>query len=102
VLSYAVGLVTFDPERVVALRRIGDVVFKRPVRIGDTIRVEGEVERTRELDPQHGLVGLRWRVLNQRGRPVVLATVEAIWRRGEPVATPERREDETDPRPVLI
>src|SRR3954467_6595109 len=32
VLSYAVGLVPFDPDRVIALRRIGDVVFKRPVR----------------------------------------------------------------------
>ena len=28
---------SFDPERVVALRRIRDVVFRRPVRIGDTI-----------------------------------------------------------------
>ena len=31
VLSLAGGLVPFDPERVVALRRVGDVVFKRPV-----------------------------------------------------------------------
>ena len=39
VLSYAVGLVPFDPERVVALRGLDSVTFKRPVRIGDTIRV---------------------------------------------------------------
>jgi 3-hydroxybutyryl-CoA dehydratase len=99
VLSYAVGLVPFDPDRVVAMRRIGDVVFKRPVRLGDTIRVEGQVERTRELDSDHGLVTLRWRILNQRGRPVALATVEAIWRRAASVA-PEREEEST--QPVLI
>ncbi len=45
VLSYAVGLVPLDPERVVALRRIEDAVFKRPVRIGDTIRVEAKLAR---------------------------------------------------------
>ena len=42
VLSYASGLMPFDPERIVALRRVGDAVFKQPVRIGDTLHVEGE------------------------------------------------------------
>ena len=37
VLSYAVGLVGFDPRRVLALRRISDAVFKRPVKLGDSI-----------------------------------------------------------------
>src|SRR5438094_31619 len=50
VLSYAVGLVPLDPERVVALRRVRDVVFKRPVAIGDTIHVEGQVESLTPLD----------------------------------------------------
>ena len=40
VLSLAAGLVDFDPEEVLALRRVRDVVFKRPVKLGDTIRVE--------------------------------------------------------------
>ena len=44
VLSYAVGLVPFDPERVVALRGLDSVTFKRPVLIGDTIRVRSRVE----------------------------------------------------------
>ena len=44
VLSYAVGLVPFDPDRVLALRRVADAVFKRPVRLGDTISVRGSVE----------------------------------------------------------
>ncbi len=50
VLSYAAGLVPFDPERVLALRRVGDAVFKHPVKIGNTIHVEGEITSKRELD----------------------------------------------------
>ena len=45
VLSYAVGLVPLDPERIVALRRVEDAVFKAPARLGDTIHVEGKVAR---------------------------------------------------------
>jgi 3-hydroxybutyryl-CoA dehydratase len=80
VVSCAVGLVRFDPERVVALRRIGDAVFKQPVRVGDTIRVEGQVVRTRELDDEHDLVEQRWKVLNQDGRMVLRMNVEVVWR----------------------
>ena len=82
VLSYAAGLVPFDPERVVALRRVSGAVFKRPVRLGDTIRVEGTIERTEELLPDGlGLVAWRWRVLNQRDKLVAGAQVEVLWRR---------------------
>jgi 3-hydroxybutyryl-CoA dehydratase len=80
VLSCAAGLVPFDPDRVVALRRVGDAVFKAPVRIGDSIRVEGEVTKTRELDGEHGLVECRWKVLNQDGKMVMRVNVEVVWR----------------------
>jgi 3-hydroxybutyryl-CoA dehydratase len=91
VLSYAVGLMPFDPERVVALRRVADAAFKRPVRIGETIHVEGEVADKRELDPGHGLVTCRWRILNGSGRLVARATVEIVWRReqAEPASASE-------------
>src|SRR5919204_1085708 len=79
VLSYAVGLMPFDPERVVALRGLSDVAFKQPVRFGDTIRVEGEIADRRELDDGHGLVTCRWRIRNQRGKLVARATVEVVW-----------------------
>jgi 3-hydroxybutyryl-CoA dehydratase len=101
VISYAVGLVPFDPDRVVAMRRIGDVTFKAPVKIGDTIRVEGRVEELRELDSGHGLVTFRWRVVNQRDRQVARAVVEAIWRREADAASAEES-DETGREPVLI
>ena len=81
VLSCAAGLMPFDPERVVALRRVGDAVFKQPVRIGDTVHVEGEVVDLRPVDDGNGLVTCRWKVLNQHGRLVLRASVELVWRR---------------------
>jgi 3-hydroxybutyryl-CoA dehydratase len=75
VLSYASGLMAFDPERIVALRRVSDAVFKQPVKIGDTIHVEGEVVDKHEIDVGYGLVSTRWRVMNQRGKLVARATV---------------------------
>jgi 3-hydroxybutyryl-CoA dehydratase len=80
VLSFAVGLLPLDPERVVALRRVGDAVFKQPVKIGDTLQVEGDIVRTQELDPEHGLVEARIRIVNQDGRLAVRASVELVWR----------------------
>ena len=87
VLSFAAGSMPFDPERVVALRRVGDAVFKQPVLIGDTVHVEGEVVSLRPIDDENGLVECRWRVLNQHGRLVLKASVELVWRRA-PVREP--------------
>jgi len=80
VLSFAVGLLPLDPDRVVALRRVGDAVFKQPVKIGDTLHVEGEITRTRELDPEQGLVEAQLRIVNQHERLAVRASVELVWR----------------------
>lgn len=80
VLSAAAGLVPFDPERVVALRRVSDAVFKRPVRLGDEVRVEGSVVRLRELGDDGGLVTCRWNVVGRDGKTVVRAEVEVVWR----------------------
>jgi 3-hydroxybutyryl-CoA dehydratase len=81
ILSYGVGLVPFDPEWVLALRGFERVVFKRPVKIGDTIRVEGELEAKRELDDATGLAEFGWRIVNQRGQAVALARARVVWRR---------------------
>lgn len=59
VLGLAAGLVDFDPDEVIALRGVREVVFKRPVKLGETIRVEG---RTGEIAPT-GVVSVRLRVL---------------------------------------
>lgn len=82
-LSYCVGLVPFDPERVLALRGFERIAFKRPVKIGDTIHVEGELEAKKELDAASGLVTFGWRIVNQDGRAAALAKARVVWRRGE-------------------
>ena len=99
VLSYAAGLMPFDPERIVALRRGGDAVYKQPVRIGDTIQVEGEIAPKSEIDTGHGLVSTRWRVMNQRGKLVARASVDLVWRRD---TMPLVEESRADTQPVLI
>ena len=81
VISLAGGLVPFDPERVVALRRVGDVVFKRPVKLGDTLRVSGKVLELSDVGEEAGLVAFAWNVLNQDDRVVTRARVEVLWRK---------------------
>ena len=83
VISLAGGLVPFDPERVVALRRVGDVVFKRPVKLGDTLRVTGKVLELSDVGEEAGLVALAWTVVNQDERVVARARVEVLWRRSD-------------------
>lgn len=94
-LSYSVGLVPFDPEWVLALRGFERVAFKRPVKIGDTIRVEGVLADKRELDGATGMAEFDWRIVNQRDAAVALAKARVIWRcRPEPVpdSVPELEE----------
>jgi acyl dehydratase len=95
-LSYCVGLVPLDPDHVLALRGFERVAFKRPVRIGDTIRVEGELESKKELDGLTGLVVFAWKVVNQRDEVVALAKVRVVWRRAAepaPASAAEGRDE---------
>jgi 3-hydroxybutyryl-CoA dehydratase len=80
-LSLAVGLVPLDPELVLALRRIGDVVFKRPVRLNESIRVAGEVSALTPVDQHTGLVSFGWAIRNEEDALVCRARVEVLWRR---------------------
>jgi 3-hydroxybutyryl-CoA dehydratase len=97
-LSYSVGLVPLDPDHVLALRGFERVAFKRPVRIGDTIHVDGELESKKPLDERSGLVVFAWRIVNQRGEAAALAKVRVVWRRAaadeapDPQPQPEREQ----------
>lgn len=95
VLSLALGLVPFDHERVVALRKVSDVVFKRPVRLEERIAVAGEVTALRPVDDGTGVVELKWTIHNQRGETVCRATVQVLWRRDPTSLAP------SDARPVF-
>ena len=80
VIAFAAGLVPFDPERVLALRKVADATFKRPVRFGDTLRVEGRVAEVARVSDEAGLVTFAWTVVNQDDRAVCRAKVEVLWR----------------------
>lgn len=101
VLAYAMGLVDIDPERIVALRRVDEVVFKRPVAIGDTIHVDPKLLRA---DEGRGVEAYEWRILNQDGKLVVRAVVEAVVRRerGEPEPGEPEPDDALSGAPVLL
>jgi 3-hydroxybutyryl-CoA dehydratase len=95
-LSYCVGLVPLDPDQVLALRGFERVAFKRPVRIGDTIHVEGVLDSKQELDDASGLAVFSWKIVNQRSEVAALAKIRVVWRRAargveasEPVAPEE-------------
>jgi 3-hydroxybutyryl-CoA dehydratase len=85
ILSLAVGLVPLDPERVLALRRVSDVVFKRAVRLGEVISVAGELTARKPIDERSGLVDFRWSIRNQDGALVCRATVQVLWRKDSAV-----------------
>ena len=80
VLSYAVGLVPFDPNRVLALRGLDDVVFKRPAKLGIRSASKGTVKALRPIGEEAGLVQWRWSVINQDEQLVARALVEVLWR----------------------
>ena len=82
VLSYAIGLLPIDDERVVALRGIRQVVFKRPAPIGTTIHARVELSDTKPLDDGHGLVSMRVDVRDGDERLLARGTIDALWRRG--------------------
>ena len=89
VLSLAAGLVPFDPARVVALRRVSDATFKRPVRLGDTLHVTGRVAELSRGSEEAGLVAFAWTVANQEDQTVCRARVEVLWRRDGDAAEEE-------------
>jgi 3-hydroxybutyryl-CoA dehydratase len=84
ILSLAVGLVPLDPARVLALRRVGDVVFKRPVRLNEVIAVVGELTALRPIDERSGLVDFSWAIRNREDGLVVRASVQVLWRAEDP------------------
>lgn len=82
VLSLAVGLVPLDPERVRALRRIGDAVFKRPLRLDEQMTVAGEIAGLRRVDESAGLVELALAIRNGDGALLCRARVALLWADG--------------------
>ena len=81
VFSYALGLLPIDPRVVLALRSIDGAVLKRPVGLGDTIRVRARLAEKRELGAETGLVKLAVRIVNQADELVARMEIVVLWRR---------------------
>jgi acyl dehydratase len=58
-----------------------DATFKRPVRFGDTLRVEGRIAELGAGSEDAGLVTFAWNVVNQDDRTVCRARVDVLWKR---------------------
>src|SRR4051794_9239321 len=89
VISYALGLLPIDPRVVLALRSIDGAVLKRPVGLGDTIRVRARLADKRELGAETGLVTLAVRIVNQDDELVARMEIVVLWRR-----EPERADEQ--------
>lgn len=92
VLSFSIGLVELDLERVVALHALREAVFVKPARFGTTIAVEARVAYVRPFRPGIRLLGLRWLIRDQAGSVLVRARVELLWDEGSaPAGGDEQR-----------
>jgi 3-hydroxybutyryl-CoA dehydratase len=80
VVSCAVGLLDLDPERVVAMRSVRDLSFKRPVPVGGTIRVRGHVEEVKEVSGSLAVATLAIYVLGTEDHVAVRGRIEALVR----------------------
>ena len=81
VISYSLGLLPIDPRVVLALRSIDGAVLKRPVGLGDSIRVRARVAEKRPLGDEAGLVTLAVRIVNQDDELVARLAIVVLWRR---------------------
>ena len=102
VISYALGLLPIDPRVVMALRSMDGAVLKRPVGLGDTIRVRAKIADLRPLGEQAGLVTLAVRIVNQEDELVARMQIVVLWRRRAeasegPAAVADSAGDELSP-----
>jgi 3-hydroxybutyryl-CoA dehydratase len=82
VVACAFGLLPLDHARIVALRAIKQVVFKRPLTLGQEIHVVGQISRLVEVDDQAGLVTFGCDVRDGHDGVVARAQIEVLWRGG--------------------
>jgi 3-hydroxybutyryl-CoA dehydratase len=79
VLSISLGLVELDPERVIALRGLRGLVFKRPTRIGEPVRVDATVSGIRPTGNGIAVVELKWDVLGEDDRRLIRGQIDLLW-----------------------
>ena len=70
-----------DESRIIAFYGMDRVRFLRPVFIGDTIRLEGEVTMLDERDAESGVVTAHQEILNERGEIVAVLDKRTLHRK---------------------
>jgi 3-hydroxybutyryl-CoA dehydratase len=78
ILSVATGMVPARRETVLALYGVDRIRFIAPVFIGDTVHLEMEAVEKKERDDGTGVVAFDFRMVNQRGEPVIVC-VYKLW-----------------------
>jgi acyl dehydratase len=81
----------FLPASIIAIGGMDRIRFAAPVLIGDTIRLECEISDKAVMSPERGLLGLKFRVKNQRQESVVTGRLQlVVGRRPEQLMLNER------------
>ena len=83
VLSCAAGLLPLDPDLFIALRRVTEVTFKRPVLAGGTIHVVATVDKLLVDEDWYGVARLRLGVRGERDELLAGCALDIVWRRRE-------------------
>jgi 3-hydroxybutyryl-CoA dehydratase len=97
VISYALGLLPIDPRVVMALRSMDGAVLKRPVGLGDTIKVRAKIAGLRPLGDEAGLVTLGVRIVNQDDELAARMEIVVLWRREREPPEEVATDDELSP-----
>jgi acyl dehydratase len=83
-LVVGAGLITrlppgaFLPRSLIAIVGLERVRMVSPVKIGDTIHVEGEIVEMTKMPDNKGLLEIRFRILNQHGEGVLTGRLKCI------------------------
>lgn len=80
-VSYALGLLPLHDSPAIVLRQFKDITFKRPGRIGMTIRAEARVAKLTPLDDDAGLVETRLTLLDERDATIARGAAVIVWGR---------------------
>jgi acyl dehydratase len=87
VVSLALGLMPVDPTRTLALRGITDVTFKRPVLVGQSMRIDARISSLLAASNSIGIVTTHVKVLVPSAelagadRVAVRGSIESVWAR---------------------
>jgi 3-hydroxybutyryl-CoA dehydratase len=78
VMSLAVGMLPPEVTHRFIMRRVRDVVFRAPVKVGEEIYVDAKVASARTLSPEVELFELKLRVRGADGKAVLTGNLEAM------------------------